>query len=254
MRPYGQHFLHDNNILDKIIALSGVDSSSHVLEIGPGEGVLTNRLLDVGCQVVAVEIDESLWGGLESRFGALPNFELIKGDALASKHGLSEELVSRLRKFSNYHLVSNLPYGAGTPLLLNLWQNDMRPLRGLVMLQKEVGERLVARSGDAAYGALSVMMANVSKCELVASVSRTSFRPPPNVDSCLVRIESIEPKINCELLRKVVTDGFAQRRKQLKRLEKVGFDFKSASIDPTLRAEQVTVDQWFELAQYVKTS
>ncbi len=248
-RPYGQHFLHDANILKRALELSGVTPGDRVLEIGPGEGALTALLLEAGASVLAVEIDTRLIGPLRARFGSHPQFELLVGDALAGKHALNPDLVSQLKSWGDYKLVSNLPYGAGTPLLINLWQSSVRPQSALVMVQKEVGDRLAASVGSPDYGALSVQIANVATARVEMKVSAGCFNPPPKVDSCLVSFVAHDhPYVDPAPLAELMRVAFAQRRKTVKRLEKQGWMLEKAEIDPELRPERVSPQQWWALA------
>lgn len=228
--------------------MSGVGPGDRVLEIGPGEGALTFPLLEAGAEVLAVEIDDKLVPGLKSRFGSHPSFDLLESDALEGKHALAPQLQEKLQAWGDYALVSNLPYAAGTPILMNLWQSSCSPVSGLVMVQKEVGERLAAREGSSAYGTLSVLMANVATVEVVAKVSPGCFNPPPKVDSCLVKLVRHDGVVPVEPLQELVREGFAQRRKKIGRLAKLGWNLEIAGIDPDLRPQDIPFVGWFALS------
>jgi len=251
VRPYGQHFLHDHNLLKKIISLSGLRSGDQVLEIGPGDGALTSYLLEAGCKVVAVEIDDKLEDTLRKKFDNNKNFRLIMGDALASKHQLSSQLLSVLAELGSYAFVSNLPYAAGTPILLNLWQSDYPPESSLVMLQKEVGERITAKVGTKAYGTITVLLANVAHNQYVSKVPPACFSPPPKVDSCLVHSQRCDTQVAPRSLQTLVQLAFSQRRKQIgKRLSEQGYLLDKCGIKGSDRAENMTPEQYFCLVRH----
>jgi 16S rRNA (adenine1518-N6/adenine1519-N6)-dimethyltransferase len=195
-KEYGQHFLADPNILGVIGRLADV-----VLEIGPGEGVLTRYLAERVARVHAVEIDRSLQPAL----GELPaNADVVFGDALRI------ELPRDATK-----LVSNLPYNVATPLLVE--SLDGLPAIGLwcVMVQREVADRLFASPGTKPYGAVSVLVQLAAERTGFHAVSRTVFRPPPNVDSALVAFRRTELPPDFPRVKEVVAAAFAHRRKTL---------------------------------------
>jgi 16S rRNA (adenine1518-N6/adenine1519-N6)-dimethyltransferase len=200
-KEYGQHFLVDRNILEVIGRLAELGPDDVVLEIGPGQGVLTRYLAERAALVHAVEIDR----GLEPALNDLPaNVDLVFGDALRV------ELPQDATK-----LVANLPYNVATPLIVE--SLDGLPQIGLwcVMVQREVADRLFAEPRTKAYGAVSVLVQLAAERTGFHAVSRTVFRPPPNVDSALVAFRREQLPPGFRRVKEVVTAAFAHRRKTL---------------------------------------
>ena len=208
-KELGQHFLVDDNILGVIGRLADLDAGDIVLEVGPGPGALTEYLADRVACVHAVELDRRLEPYLENRFGDSPNVQLRFGDAVALDAG---ELVPPPTK-----LVSNLPYNVATPIGVESLAGF--PAIGLwcVMVQREVADRFFAQPRTKAYGAVSVLVQLVAERTGFHAVSRTVFRPQPNVDSALVafRRRPEPPAIAWPELKRVVEAAFAHRRKRL---------------------------------------
>src|SRR5438045_3354114 len=206
-RQLGQHFLVDDNILGVMGRLAGLEPSDVVLEVGPGLGVLTAYLADRVGHVHAVELDRTLEPHLVERLGEKRAVELHFGDALAMDLGVLEPVPRKL--------VSNLPYSIATPLVaesieglpsLDLW---------CVMVQREVADRFFASPGTKAYGAVSVLIQLATKRTGFHPVSRTVFRPQPNVDSALVAFRRRPLPPSFAQVRRTVTAAFAHRRKRL---------------------------------------
>ena len=191
----GQNFLHDGNHLRAIVEAAEVGPGDRVLEVGPGTGTLTGALLDAGAEVVAVELDAGLAGLVRERFGGSPGFTLVEGDCLDGKHGLNAEMLDRLDSGDDtaapptFKLVANLPYQAASPLLANLAGLPGRPVTtAVVMLQKEVADRLAAEPGGRAYGALGVLLQAGHAIERLAVLPASCFWPQPKVASAVVRL------------------------------------------------------------------
>jgi 16S rRNA (adenine1518-N6/adenine1519-N6)-dimethyltransferase len=200
-KQYGQHFLRDSNILEVIGRLAELDAEDVVLEIGPGQGVLTRYLADRVARVHAIEIDREL----ESVLRDLPgNVDLVFADALQI------ELPQDSTK-----LVANLPYSVATPLIVESLGGLPHIRLWCVMVQREVAERLFAEPGTKEYGAVSVLVQLVTERTGFHAVSRTVFRPPPNVDSALVAFRRRDLPANYARIQEVVTAAFGHRRKTL---------------------------------------
>jgi len=200
-REYGQHFLRDPNILGVIGRLAELGPDDVVLEIGPGEGVLTRYLAEHVARVHAVEIDRAL----EPALGDLPdNVDVVFGDAL------DVELPQDATK-----LVANLPYNVATPVIVESLDGLPNVCLWCVMVQREVAERFFASPRTKDYGAVSVLVQLGAERTGVHAVSRTVFRPPPNVDSALVAFRRKELPSGFARLKQVVTAAFAHRRKTL---------------------------------------
>src|SRR5436305_2823254 len=200
-KEYGQHFLVDRNILDVIGRLAELESEDVVLEIGPGQGVLTRYLADRAGLVHAIEIDRRL----ETALSDLPeNVEVVFGDALRI------ELPQDATK-----LVANLPYNVATPLVVESLDGLPNLRHWCVMVQREVAERFFAQPGTKEYGAVSVLVQLAAERTGFHAVSRTVFRPRPNVDSALVAFRRTELPRDYGRVKKLVTAAFAHRRKTL---------------------------------------
>jgi 16S rRNA (adenine1518-N6/adenine1519-N6)-dimethyltransferase len=251
-RELGQHFLVDENILGVIGRLADLGPDDVVLEIGPGLGVLTAYLAQRVARVLAVEIDRSLEPRLAERLGGCDNVQLLFGDALALD---LTDLDPPPRK-----LVANLPYNIATPLVVE--SLDRLPNIGLwcVMVQREVADRFFAAPGTKAYGAVSVLVQLVAKRTGFHPVSRTVFRPRPNVDSALVAFARRALPPDYPRIKRVVQAAFAHRRKTLPNsLELAGMvDRASAAaaleklgLRAGARAEELRPDEFVELAAAV---
>ena len=214
-KRFGQHWLRDESVLGKILAAAELQPTDTVLEVGPGRGALTERLLaSPAAAVRAVELDRDLVAGLRERFGADPRFELIEGDVLAVA-------LPQARK-----VVANIPYNITGPLLERLVGRLDRPVlqpyeRLVLLVQQEVGERIRARAGSSAFSALSVRMQLLASCRTVCPVPARCFQPPPKVMSEVVLLEPLRPEqlLEPSLARTVemlLRRCFAARRKMVR--------------------------------------
>jgi 16S rRNA (adenine1518-N6/adenine1519-N6)-dimethyltransferase len=251
-RALGQNFVADPNTVRRIARLSGAGTGSHVLEIGAGLGSLTLALAETGASVVAVEADRRLVPVLRSVVEPA-GVEVLEGDALTL------DLAARLSERSGgpWSLVANLPYNVATPLVVRTLVEVPAVQRLLVMVQREVGERMAAGPGSSAYGAVSVRIAYFASAEVVGRVPASVFVPRPRVESVLIRLErmpapAVDPDlVSYERLDAVVRAGFAQRRKMLRRSLAGVVEpeaFVRAGVRPDARAEQLGVQEWGRLA------
>jgi 16S rRNA (adenine1518-N6/adenine1519-N6)-dimethyltransferase len=251
-RRLGQHFLADPNTARRIVRLAGVEAGDRVLEIGPGLGSLTLALLDRGCSVLALELDRKLASVLEDVVAGGGDMRIVTGDALTVDLGA-------LVGAGPWRCVSNLPYNVATPVVIRLLEEAPSVGSALVMVQREVADRLVAAPGTAAYGAPSVRVAYFARSKIVGNVPRTVFVPPPKVDSALVELVRRDaPPVDVPSrarLFELVRAGFAQRRKMLRRSlraelgERTEAVLTEATIDPRARAESLGLAQWAALAR-----
>jgi 16S rRNA (adenine1518-N6/adenine1519-N6)-dimethyltransferase len=248
-KQLGQHFLVDENILGVIGRLAELDEEDIVLEVGPGLGMLTTYLADRVAQVYAVELDASLGPDLIERLAGRPNVELRFGDALQLDLAA---LAPGARK-----LVANLPYNIATPLIAESLDGLPDLDRWCVMVQREVADRLFAQPSTKAYGAVSVLVQLVAERTGFHPVSRTVFRPRPNVDSALVAFRRTELPANFQRLKRMVEAAFAHRRKRLANsLELSGLTDRARAEEaimrigrpPTVRAEELAPQKFVELA------
>ncbi len=251
----GQNFVADANTVRRIVRLAGVGPGDAVIEIGAGLGSLTLALAEVTTHVIAVEIDGDLVPLLREQVEPR-GVSVVQADAMVldwnqALDGWGIERAS---------LVANLPYNISTPLICDLLDAVPRIERMLVMVQREVAERLVARAGTAAYGIPSVKVAYWAESKIVGHVPASVFVPQPKVESSLVQIvRRPEPAVDAdpELLFALVRAGFGQRRKMLRRslLSLVSADqFVTAGVAADARAEELSVQEWGALARAVGDS
>ncbi|MEH3089712.1 MAG: 16S rRNA (adenine(1518)-N(6)/adenine(1519)-N(6))-dimethyltransferase RsmA [Microbacterium arborescens] len=257
-KKLGQNFVVDTNTVRKIVHAARVQPGERVVEIGPGLGSLTLAILEAGARVTAVEIDHRLAAHLPTTAAAhgVPDGDLtvVDADALRVTELPGEPTV----------LVANLPYNVSVPVLLHFLETFPYLQRGVVMVQAEVAERLAAAPGSKIYGSPSVKAAWYGSWRLAGTVSRQVFWPVPNVDSLLVAFERCADERGDDDLRRrtfqIVDAAFGQRRKMLRQAVAPLFGgaaatasaaLEAAGIDPTLRGEQLTVDDFVRLAASV---
>jgi 16S rRNA (adenine1518-N6/adenine1519-N6)-dimethyltransferase len=260
-KQFGQHWLKNERVLDRIVEAAAILATDRVLEIGPGTGILTRRLLPYASAVVAVEIDRDLCRLLVKNLGDVPNFLLLQGDFLTLN---LENLLADFPAFQQPNqVVANIPYNITGPILEKLlgtiFEPASRPFDSIVLLvQQEVAERLYAKPGTKSFGALSIRVQYLADCELVCPVPARDFSPPPKVDSAVIRLtprsfelQASDPKY----LDRIVKLGFATRRKMLRNNLQTILDrdtlselLISLNIHPEARAENLSVRQWVELA------
>lgn len=214
-KRYGQNFLIDSNILEKIVASAGITEEDTVLEIGPGIGTLTQHLAEAAKKVICVEIDKNMIPVLEYTLADFENVSVINQDILKA------DIVNILKEngAESAKVVANLPYYITTPIIMELLEKDL-PIESItVMIQKEVAERMQTGPGSKDYGALSLAVAFYSKAEVKMTVSPNCFIPRPNVDSAVIRLDKLkEPAVKvkdrAEMFR-IIKGAFEQRRKTL---------------------------------------
>jgi 16S rRNA (adenine1518-N6/adenine1519-N6)-dimethyltransferase len=248
-KKFGQHFLLDLNLTSKIARAAGNLSACTVIEIGPGPGGLTRALLDSGAkQVIAIERDPRCVEAIED-LASHYNGRLKVIDANALELNLAG-LCQGPKK-----IVANLPYNVGTPLLIS-WLKSINQFESLtLMFQKEVADRLTASPGNKTYGRLSVLAQWLCHTNHEFDIARTAFTPPPKVESTLVTLTPrAEPlAADWQNFEKVTGAAFGQRRKMLRAsLKSLNVDLESFGIDPTARAETLSVDQFCTIARSIK--
>lgn len=261
-RGLGQNFVADPNTVRRIARLAGVGPGDHVVEIGPGLGSLTLALADTGATVVAVEADNRLIGVLRAVLGdrgAAESVRVVAGDALTVDwgHVLAPDGPHSGDGDANqrWALVANLPYNVAATVVLHLLDHVPAIERMLVMVQREVGERLAAAPGTGAYGIPSVKLSYWATADVVARVPATVFIPRPRVESVLVSVQRRDSpacEADPDVLFSLVRTAFGQRRKMLRRslgaVVTPGV-FHNAGIDPSRRPEELDIVQWGALAQ-----
>lgn len=260
-KQFGQHWLKDETVLDRIILAAELEKSDRILEIGPGTGALTTRLLSEVSALVSVEIDRDLCKKLVYKYGDRDNFLLVQEDFL--KWDLAS-LLERFPKFKNPNkVVANIPYNITGPILEKLLGKIATPAteqyKSIVLLvQKEVGERLVATPGTKAFGALSIRVQYLASCDLICDVPAKAFYPRPKVDSVVIKLRPraiANPANNPRQLETLIKLGFASRRKMLRNNLKSLIDIQDfklllekLSFNPQCRAEDLTLENWIRLS------
>jgi len=251
----GQNFLVDPNIVRKIVATAAVEAGETVLEIGPGRGILTRSLSELPNTIMALEVDPHLVGYLKETLRS-SNLDLRHADAL---HFAYDTLPNRTV------VVANLPYYISTPLLFTLLDTTDRISRMVLMLQAEVADRIVATPNTDGYGILSVLTQYRAEAKIAFRVSKNCFRPRPDVDSAIITLRTrLHPAVSRSteaLFIKVVRAAFAHRRKTLMNsLRDEGFlstqltdAFTTATIDPSRRAETLSIDEFAALTDALAT-
>lgn len=263
-KGYGQNFLIDQNVVDGIIENAGVCKDDLIIEIGPGLGNLTSPLLENAGKVICIELDPKMVSILKDRFSLYENFELINDDVL--KVDLNK-IIEENCKFKSAKVVANLPYYITTPIIMKLLEDKLNLESITVMVQKEVAERLADKPGGKEVGAITYSINYYTNPEIIIDVPRDSFIPAPNVDSAVIKLDVLkEPKVNVldeELFFKVIKFSFLQKRKTLiNSLSNSGLlpkDFleeilNKLGIDSRVRAEQLSLEQFGQIADYIKNN
>lgn len=250
-RSLSQNFLTDSAVLDVIIEAAELAPGDRVVEIGPGLGVLTRRLLAAGVSVLAVELDPRLAAWLRRELGAVPGFSLIEGDAL--------DLHPReIFPEQSFKLVANIPYHITSPLLHTFLEGERPPVLTVLLVQAEVAERVAASPGRMSY--LSVFVQNVANADVVVRVPASAFEPAPVVDSAVLRLRRrAEPDVPVgrrEPFYRTVQAAFRHRRKQLHNAlgrelpmsdDLLAAAFAACEIDPERRPQTLSVAEWASL-------
>ncbi|MGJ0491118.1 16S rRNA (adenine(1518)-N(6)/adenine(1519)-N(6))-dimethyltransferase RsmA [Methylobacter sp.] len=252
-KRFGQNFLHDHRIIYNIISSIQARPGEHWVEIGPGQGALTEPLLKEGVRLDVVELDRDLVALLKEKFKQHDRLRIHSADALKFDFASLADDSQKLR------VIGNLPYNISTPLMFHLLDNASCIQDMHFMLQKEVVDRICAAPGSKKYGRLSVMMQYYCATELLFDVPPESFDPAPQVTSAIVRlIPHQQPPVEVNdvaKLNKVVTQAFSQRRKTLRNSLKTLIaeqDIEALNIDPTLRAEMISLSDFAKLSNLLQ--
>ncbi len=261
-KSLGQNFLTDDHIVTKIADGAAIGAEDGVLEIGPGIGSLTEKLLDRAKKVVSVEIDKTLWPILEEHFSTAPHFELVKGDIL--KLDLNALIAEKFSGCKRVKVVANLPYYITTPIIMNFLEAGIDVSDIVVMIQREVADRINAKPRSKAYGALSVTAQFYAEPQILFIVPKGVFVPQPKVDSAVIKLSVLEQPVlilkSNEVFFKTVKAAFAQRRKTLLNTlsanlniskDDIRFICQRADIDVSARAEQLTSVEFGKLADQI---
>lgn len=256
-KSLGQNFLTDESVLTDIVEGAEVNNEDLVIEIGPGVGSLTAKLLCKAKRVVSIELDNDLIPILETELGQEPNFTLIHNDALKVDFN---EIIGEEKSVK---LVANLPYYVTTPIIARLLKEDYKFKSLTIMIQKEVAERIDAEPNCKEYGALSLMVQYYCNTKIIRRVPPSCFIPRPKVDSTVIRLDKLsEPRVNVKdekLMFDIIRNSFNMRRKTLWNgvkflgLPKESLEnaFEKASIDPKRRGETLTLEEFARLSDEI---
>lgn len=261
-KSLGQNFLIDPNILRNIVSHANLTENSGAIEIGPGIGALTEHLAREAKKVVSFEIDQRLLPVLEDTLSPYDNVKIVHSDIL--KADVEKVIAEEMPGIEDIMVVANLPYYVTTPILMKLL-NDRLPIRGfVVMMQKEVADRITAKPGTKAYGSLSIAIQYYVTAEIAMVVPKTVFMPQPNVDSAVIRLIKHETPpvtvIDEDFLFQVTRASFAQRRKTIlnnlqnglesgKQNKQLILDALAAcGVEPTRRGETLSIQEFGKLA------
>ena len=264
-KSLGQNFLIDNSVIGRIIDAVHPRADETIIEIGPGRGALTERLVERAGQLVAIEFDRDLISRLNARFSSYENFRLVEGDALAA------DFCGFVGSNQQVRVVANLPYNVATAILQRLIEQRGCVSEMVLMLQREVVERITAAPGSSERGFLSVLVEANCEAEKLLDVSPGAFQPAPKVWSSVVRLsrrpDASQQIRNTELLWAIVSVGFAHRRKTilnnlrqapekltdlLKRHGGASIVLCEAGVAPQRRAETLTLEEWLSIASVLE--
>jgi 16S rRNA (adenine1518-N6/adenine1519-N6)-dimethyltransferase len=248
-KRFGQHFLHDPGILRRIVAAIAPQPGQHIVEIGPGEGAMTLPLLREAGKLTAIELDRDLIEPLRKKSRDIGELAIVNADVLTVDF-------TALAQGASLRLVGNLPYNISTPILFHCLDHAAAIADMHFMLQKEVVDRMAAAPGSKTYGRLSVMLQLRCMVEPLLKVPPGAFRPPPKVDSAVVRLTPLPasalPSVDFATIGNIVRAAFGQRRKTLSNALSGVLDARAiaaAGIDPRARAEQLPPADFVALAQ-----
>ncbi len=261
-KSLGQNFLIDPNILRNIVSHANLTENSGAIEVGPGIGALTEHLARAAKKVVSFEIDQRLLPVLEDTLSPYDNVKIIHSDIL--KADVPAVIAEEMPGIEDIMVVANLPYYVTTPILMKLL-NDRLPIRGfVVMMQKEVADRITAKPGTKAYGSLSIAIQYYCTAEIAMVVPKTVFMPQPNVDSAVIRLIRHEKPpvevIDEDFLFEVSRASFAQRRKTIlnnlqnslpngkQKKDEIIRALEQVGVDPTRRGETLSIEEFGRLA------
>ncbi len=263
-RSLGQNFLIDVGFQKRIVASLDLHPEDEVVEVGPGTGALTKHIVATGARVIAVELDDDLSDALELQYSLSDNIRVIHGDALDTDFSTIGDKLPEQRK-----IVGNIPYNITTPLLFHLLARNARPERIIVMIQKEVADRILAAPGEKTYGALSVGVRAIAKARRLFNVPRGAFRPSPDVESTVLEIRPLRPfPLSVEEehdLRELTRAAFAWRRKQFQKIlrgaqiyglsaEQVAHIAEATGSDLEHRPETFSPEQFIILARALRSA
>ncbi|MGD9909496.1 MAG: 16S rRNA (adenine(1518)-N(6)/adenine(1519)-N(6))-dimethyltransferase RsmA [Candidatus Izemoplasmatales bacterium] len=262
-KHFGQNFLVDQNILNQIVASSGISKATSVIEIGPGLGSLTQKLLENAKEVLAYEIDKDLIPILESEFKDESHFYLLHQDILEAH--IDDDIDKFFKDETEVVVVANLPYYITTPILMKFLETSKRVSKLILMVQLEVASRMASKPNSKDYNSLSIAIQYRAETKILFKVPRTVFIPEPNVDSAIIEIQLRDKPLfkveNEEFFFGLVRQTFAQRRKTLYNnlrnaypnvdKEMIETAIKDAGIEPSVRAEALPIESFVRLSNEI---
>ncbi len=265
-KSLGQNFLVSEEAVNSIVSSANITKQDLIIEIGPGLGSLTKELLEKAGKVIGIELDSRMVNILEDRFSLYKNIEIINEDVL--KVNLSEliEKEKREKGFKTAKIVANLPYYITTPIVMKLLEDKLDIESITIMIQKEVAQRLIANPGDTLSGAITYAINYYTEPKSIIEVSHRAFIPEPEVDSQVIKLNiRIEPPVkvnNEDKFFKIIKFAFMQRRKTLvnalsngnlfKSKEEIELMLEDLKIDSKIRGEKLTLEQFAQIANYIK--
>jgi len=252
-KSLGQNFLIGNQVSGQMINEANLTGSESVLEVGPGLGVLTKELAQRAKKVIGVELDKKMAQVCQQESQEFPNIEIINRDILKVDF-------SKLPLGRDYKIVSSLPYQISSPFLRKLTQLKEKPRLIVLLIQREVAERVVAGPGDSNRGYLTILVQAVYRAEIISLVSQEAFWPQPKVESAIIRLKPLAKSLvnDWESFIRVVQAGFGQRRKKLinslasglnRDKNEISKKIKACCLAENVRAENLTIDKWIELGK-----
>ncbi len=255
-KKFGQNFIIDENIINKIIDKSNIDKDTLVIEIGVGAGSLTYKLCEKAGYVIGYEIDGTLKNIIKNELKQYQNQEIIFEDFLTSD---IKKKISKYQ-FSKIYVVANLPYYITTPIIMKIIEEKLPIEKLVIMVQKEVGNRFKAMPGTKEYGSLSVFLSYYYDVKKILDVSRNVFFPKPKIDSIVVEMKRKKEtyKVDEDILFSLIKDAFKQKRKTLKNnlkqydLKKIEESLHKYQHDLSTRAEQLSLEEFIEIANALK--
>ena len=256
-KSLGQNFLHDESVLDSIVDGAGVCKDDLIIEIGPGVGSLTAKLLQKAGNVVSIELDNDLIPILQNELSQEQNFTLIHKDAL------KVDFNEIIKDHESVKLVANLPYYVTTPIIIKLLKEEYNFKSLTIMIQKEVAERIDAKPNCKEYGSLSLLVQYYCNTQIIKRVSPGAFIPQPKVESIVIKLDRLEkPRVNVtdeNLMFSIIRNSFNMRRKTLlngvkflnMKKEDIEKAFENASIDPKRRGETLSLEEFRDLTEEI---
>lgn len=254
----GQNFLNNKTIIKQIIDFANLSVNDFVLEVGPGKGILTEELAKVCKKVMSVEIDRNLIDALRNKFENNEKVEILEGDILGMN---IEGIMNNKLRVNGYKVVANIPYYITSPIIRFFLENEFPPQEMILMVQKEVAERITAKPGN--HSILSLSVQYYADPELLFYVDKNNFDPIPEVDSAVIKVSSIKHNvlsIERDKFFRIVRAGFCAKRKTIANnlansfhLDKkeVEEKLKAAGILPTARAQELSIEEWKKLSEVI---